>query len=249
MKMGKVGREVILITVLSSFFITAGYGQAALLVLILGDKVATEKFHLSIDGALNLSSLQNPGLGKNSLGVNFGLGTHLKLNDKWNLQTEFKPLSQKGAKSINPVVSIPAEIQADNTRLKLNYIDVPLMIQYKITPKLSIAAGPQISFLTSASQNTEGTLNGSGVSIQRDIKSHFNKIDFSIPAELRYSLTLARKKTSTKVDVDAFVRYSYGLTEIFIDPSMGSARISNFQFGFSLPFIKSAEELAKSKKN
>ena len=34
--------------------------QAALIVLLVGDKVATEKFHLSVDAGLNIASL--PGL-------------------------------------------------------------------------------------------------------------------------------------------------------------------------------------------
>lgn len=83
MKTGKSGKRVILISILSSFIMTVSYGQAALLVLILGDKVATEKFHLSIDGALNISSLPDFNPGETIIGVNFGLGTHIMLNEEW----------------------------------------------------------------------------------------------------------------------------------------------------------------------
>jgi hypothetical protein len=238
--------RVLLITLIVSFTMATSYGQAALLVLILGDKVATEKFHLSIDGALNLSSLQNPGLGKNIPGVNFGLGTHLKIGEKWFLQVDLKPLSQKGAKSVNAIVTIPADIAPSSTNLKLNYIDVPVLIQHKLGSKLFIAAGPQISILTSASQNSEGASSGSNISTKQDTKSLFNNIDYSITAEFRYSLSIKRK--GTKVDLDAFARYSYGLSEIFKDSAVGSANTSNFQFGLSFPFIKSSEELAKSGK-
>jgi hypothetical protein len=242
----KVAKRAALTIILSSLLVTMSYGQAALLVLILGDKVATEKFHLSIDGALNLSSLQNPGLGKNSLGVNFGLGTHLKLGEKLFLEIDFKPLSQKGARSVIPIVTIPPDIETSNTNLKLNYIDIPIFLQYKLGSKLFIAAGPQISYLTSASQNSEGVSSDINIFSKQDIKSLFNKFDYSIAAELRYSLSINRK--GTKVDVDVFARYSYGLSEIFKDTAVGSAKISNFQFGLSFPFIKSPEELAESKK-
>ena len=232
---------------LVSFTTVVSYGQAALLVLILGDKVATEKFHLSIDGALSLSSLENPGFGKISPGVNFGLGTHLKLGKRLFLETDFKPLSQKGARSVNPIVSIPSDIETGNVNLRLNYIDVPVLLQYKIGSELFIAAGPQISFLTSASQNTQGVHSGSDIFAKQDAMSLFNDIDFSIATELRYSLSI--KRQGTRVDVDAFVRYSYGLTEIFKDSDVGSARTSNFQVGLSFPFIKSPEELADNRKN
>ena len=52
MKIKKSGQRLILVSLLSSFTMAISYGQAALIVLILGDKVATEQFHLSIDGAL-----------------------------------------------------------------------------------------------------------------------------------------------------------------------------------------------------
>jgi hypothetical protein len=247
MKIKRLVQRILLITVFSAITMVLSYGQAALLVLILGDKVATEKFHLSIDGALNLASFQNPEQGKYNLGVNFGLGTHLKLSERWFLQTDFKPLSQKGVSSVNPIVTIPPEIEAEKTGINLNYIDVPVMIQYKIGTKLFISAGPQISFLTSASQYTEGTLDGNIVSIKRDTQSQFEKIDISFPLELRYSLSLSRKKASTQVDVDTFVRYSFGFMDVYKDPAVGSAHIATFQFGLSFPFIKSAEELEKGK--
>jgi Outer membrane protein beta-barrel domain len=246
MKIRKNLQKILILVILSGFTMTVSYGQAALIILILGDKVATEKFHLSMDGALNLTSFQNPGQGKSNLGINFGLGTHLKLGEKWNLQVEFKPLSQKGARSVNQIVLIPSEIEEGNTRLKLNYIDVPVMIQYNIVKKLSVAAGPQISFLTKVSQVTDGTISGGNVSIKQDTKSLYNNIDFSLPVELRYFISLHRK--NTKVDVDIFVRYSYGFKEIYKDPAVGSAHISAFQFGLSFPFIKTAEELAATKK-
>jgi len=92
MKNRKKGLRFLLICLLGIFTVTVSYGQAGLLVLILGDKVATENLFLSIDGALNISSL--PGLDENKLivGVNYGLGVHIRINDKWTLKPEFKPL-------------------------------------------------------------------------------------------------------------------------------------------------------------
>ncbi len=94
---------------LTVFIMTTGYGQASIIVLLLGDKVASEELYLSIDGALNISSL--PGLEKYStaVGVNYGLGVHIKLGEKWHLKPEFKPLSRKGAKKIDPITSISSD--------------------------------------------------------------------------------------------------------------------------------------------
>jgi hypothetical protein len=248
MKLKKGVQRVLMLTLISSFTMSVSYGQAALLVLILGDKVATEKFHLSIDGALNISSLPDFDPGKTIIGVNFGLGTHIKLGEKWHLKPEFKPLSQKGAKLINPLTSIPGEIENGETKIKLNYIDVPVLLQYSITPELFVSAGPQISFLTAASQITVGTLTDREVFINIDTKTMFNKTDVSFTSEIGYSLSIKTKKSTTKADVNVFLRYNYGFSEVFKDPSAGSSKNSTFQVGLSLPFIKSPEELAKSGK-
>jgi hypothetical protein len=228
---------------------SVSYGQAGVLVLILGDKVATENFYLSIDGALNVSTL--PGLDeyKTIVGVNYGLGVHIRLNDKWFLKPEFKPLSRKGATKINPITSVSGDFTIDETKIKMNYIDFPILVQYNITPKLYVSAGPEISFVTDANQFVYGSqTDGLETTVKINTKSFFNKTNFSFPVEAGYCFTLSTKKTSTKIRVNVFARYEYGFMEIFKDPEVGSANISLFQFGLSLPFIKKAGESTETKK-
>jgi hypothetical protein len=247
MKNNHIRRTLIIVSFLG-LPLAATYGQAALIVLILGDKVATEQFHLSIDGALNLSTF--PGLeeGKMGTGVNFGLGTHIKLGEKWHLKPEFKPLSRKKSTSVVPLISVPGEITADESKFTLNYIDVPVFLQYNITPQLYLSAGPQVSFLTGANQYSIGKMEDEREStLKIDVESFFNTVDFSFPVEVGYTVKLANKKTTSVMDINIFARYEYGFLEIMKDPSTGSSKISLFQVGLSLPFIKTAEELAKSK--
>lgn len=249
MKSKRITQRILLIALISSVSLSVCYSQAAILVLIFGDKVASEKFHLSLDGALNISSITSLEKGKTNIGINFGLGTHIKLSDKLYLKPEFKPLSQKGAKKVNIIASIPEDITPDETKLKLNYIEVPILLQYYISSKLYISTGPQISFLTTASQFTTGTLNGgSDITFDLDTKSLFNNIDFSFPLELGYSVSFSTKKSTSKVDLNLFARYSYGFIDIFSNPVVVSSHNSTFQIGASFPFIKTPEEIAKSKK-
>ena len=152
MKNRKKGLRFLLICLLGIFTVPVSNGQAGLLVLILGDKVATENLYLSIDGALNISTL--PGLDeyKLSLGVNYGLGVHIKINDKWYLRPEFKPLSRKGATKVEPITSVSGDFTVDETKIKMNYMDFPVFLQYNVTPNLFVSAGPQISFVTDVKQ-------------------------------------------------------------------------------------------------
>jgi len=249
MKIKSFRQKLLLVSLLSSFTMAISYGQAALIVLILGDKVATEEFHLSIDGALNLSTY--PGLEGSKLGagVNFGLGTHIKLGEKWHLKPEFKPLSRKKATSINEITPVPGELEISGSKMTLNYIDVPVFLQYNATPQLYFSAGPQVSFLTGASQFSTGKLeDGKESTIKIDSKSFFNTVNLSFPVEAGYTVKLATKRSTSKMDVNIFARYEYDFLEIFKDPQAGSSRISLFQIGLSLPFIKSPEELAKAGK-
>ena len=249
MKSTKSLHKFLLSCILGIFTMSVSYGQAGILVLILGDKVATENFYLSIDGALNVSTL--PGLDeyKTIVGVNYGLGVHIRLNDKWFLKPEFKPLSRKGATKINPITSVSGDFTIDETKIKMNYIDFPILVQYNITPKLYVSAGPEISFVTDANQFVYGTqTDGLETTVKINTKSFFNKTNFSFPVEAGYCFTLSTKKTSTKIRVNVFARYEYGFMEIFKDPEVGSANISLFQFGLSLPFIKKAGESAEINK-
>ena len=244
----KPGRFLILILLLN-LITQISSGQAALLVLILGDRVATENFYLSIDGGINLASFPGIDGSKLGAGVDFGLGTHIKLGEKWYLKPEFKPLAHKKANSVDPISAIPPDLSVDKTRLTLNYIDVPVFLQYYISPKVFISAGPQVSFLTSVSQISTGKLeDGRESTIKIETQSLFNTVNFSFPVEMGFTYKLVNKKSLSTRDIQIFLRYEYDFLEIFKDPETGSTLLSMFQLGLSLPFIKSPEELAKSKK-
>ena len=233
------GKRLLFICLLGIFTLPASYGQAGLLVLIFGDKVASENFYLSIDGALNVSTL--PGLDeyKINLGVNYGLGVHIRLSDRFYLKPEFKPLSRKGATKVNPITSVPGDFVVDETKIKMNYIDFPVLLQYNISPKLFVSAGPQISFVTDVKQFMYGSkTDGLETTVKINTTSYFNKTNFSFPVEAGYTVTLANKKSTTKININIFARYEYSFIEIFKDPAVGSSNISLFQFGLSLPFIK-----------
>ena len=236
-------RRYLLVFLMAIFSGTLSFGQAAILVLIFGDKLASENLYLSIDGAMNVSTL--PGLDeyKTSIGVNYGLGVHIRLNDKWFLKPEFKPLSRKGARKTNPITPVSGDFIIEETKIKLNYMDFPVFIEYNISPKMYVSAGPQISFVTDVKQYMKGTKedNGMETSVKVNTTSFFNKTNFSFPVEAGYKLTLGNEKSTTKIHVNVFARYEYSFIEIFKDPAVGSSKVSLFQFGLSLPFIKEAD--------
>lgn len=236
----KTGLLIFLILTLNSFV----KGQAALIILLLGDKVATEEFHLSMDAGMNVSTFPGLNESERGFGINFGLGTHIKLGENWHLKPEFKPLSRKIADDVNTLTTVPEELTGEKNRITLNYIDVPVLLQYNITPRFFVSAGPQVSFLTKAHQITTGSLaDGSDSGIKIDIKPQFNSVNFSFPVEVGYLVKLATKRSTTTMDINLFARYEYDFKDVFKDNTVNSSKISLFQIGASVPFVKSDEEL------
>ena len=209
--------------------------QAALIVLLVGDKVATEKFHLSVDAGLNITSLPGLKQQQSAHGLYFGLGTFIKLNEKWALTPEFKPLSPRGANQVAPLRDYSPTVSSASYSFELNYIDVPVLVQYKLSEKIFASAGPQISFLTSATQVAAGNIPaGTTVDIKEKMKSNFSSTYFSFPIEAGYHVSDARKGKG----MDVKIRYAIGLSNMIAATNYGSSNGSTFQVFLSFPFIK-----------
>lgn len=240
--MSKTASLPCLLLLLSLFFCRQADAQAMWLVLIFGDKAASEQFHFSIDAGLNVSNLSGYEDGRTKLGVNYGVGAHLKLSDRWSLVTEFKPFSTKGVRDIENPIDLPEEAVDSEVKSKaiLNYLEVPVMARYWLNDVLYFSTGPQISFLLSARQRTSIVLpGGTSVDVKQDLRDLFRGIDFIIPLEAGYKFILNEEKNK---QLDLRLRYNFGLSEVFEADTGLSARTSTFQLILTLPFLKTEGE-------
>lgn len=239
------------VLLLMAFFMLGGAmfnhckGQAAILVALFGDKIATEKFHTSIDCGLTMSTMPGIDGTKWRPGIYFGLGTFVKLSDTWALLPEFKPLSRQGARNIKPFFppSSYEGMTVESADLQMNYIDVPILLQHKLK-KVTLAAGPQISFLTRANQITQGknTETGTTVKILESCFKYTNPIMFAFPVEVGLRLP----QVIPDKDIDLKIRYSIGLTNVLDSPAdYGTSRASTFEIFLSLPFVKKEPKAPK----
>jgi hypothetical protein len=234
----KYARVFLVATVITLFTSSYCNAQAALLVLLFGEKLATEEFHLSIDLGMSVSTLPGLDQGKALTGLNFGMGTFIKLNDKWSLTPEFKPLSRGGANGVKPLVT-DISIQNPESKFIFNYIDVPVLLQYHLNEQFAVAAGPQISFLTSGKQETSGTLfSGENILITNDISPYMKSTNLSFPVQLAYSLTSVRGGKGVNIKV----RYNFSAQEVFTNPQLASSNNSRWQFFLSFPYTLKDKE-------
>ncbi len=106
-----------------------------------------------------------------------------------------------------------------NTNMKVNavYVDVPLLLEYKIVPRIWIQAGPQFSSMLSA-KNTNDV----------DVKSAFNTSDVSAVIGIEAALPL-------KLTVGA--RYIYGFSDLNGGTVGGELKSRSLQFSIGYRFM------------
>ena len=238
-------KTVILFIIFSfCFSMSKVKGQAALLVLIFGDKAASEKFNFSIVSGLNVSNLSGFGKTDALIGLNFGLGINMKLSDKFYLKPEFRPLSPKGFQRTNSLNTgnpgFDGQFKNVNNKVLLNYIDVPILLAYQAAPKWQIAFGPQFSFLTKAKDHYYGD----GQDYERDIKTSLTKTDFGLTTAITYMMSNKRNGKGINLQL----RYYAGLSDVY--KNMGANKNNVFSFNIEFPFISddiAAKRLKDSK--
>lgn len=145
-----------------------------------------QEITFGVKGGLNvytLDSNNNSDLGS-KIGVNFGVLGHTHLNELFALQPEII-YSQKGAKS-------------GDTSLKLDYINVPVLVQYMFDNGFRMQAGPQLGFM----MNAEAINNNSTVNLEENYKS----------VDLGLSIGGSYLSSTSGFGIDA--RYNHGLSDI-----------------------------------
>ena len=178
----------------------------ALTTIMLSGTLNAQHVNIGIKGGLNLYNIDNDKGSSNDpiVGYHLGLIGHTHLATRWALQPEIM-LSTQGAQY---------KIAGIETKLKLSYINIPLMIQYMFDNGFRIQAGPQLGFLAAAKSNVKNT--------DTDIKDNMEPIDFSLGAGIGYV------NPSSGLGVD--LRYNRGFTNINKNSSTTSTN-GGIQFG------------------
>ncbi len=169
-------------------------------------------------------------------GFHIGAVAEMMINDKFAVQGELL-YSTQGFKTESTDSGIGwSEKEESNT--KLNYLAIPIMAKYYVTDKISLLAGPQISFLTGAEIENTYTIvdvdpnDPFDYSIQSrsenlDIKEFTNSIDFGLNFGAEYKM---------ENGLNFSLRYNLGLSNI-IDVSGLPDEINNRVLQFSVGYF------------
>ena len=148
------------------------------------------RVNIGIKGGVNVYNVHNDNNTEYDprIGFNFGLLGHIHLNTNFAIQPEIV-YSAQGAKQT---------VDNGTNNLNLDYINVPVLLQYMFDNGLRLQAGPQVGFLVSAKSKTGNN--------SIDVKNDMNPIDFALSFGTSYVFP------STGFGIDA--RYNLGLNNI-----------------------------------
>jgi len=178
-------------------------------VILIAYVAASQQTHFGIKAGVNFSSVAvNDGADyEGKTGVHLGGLAHIHINPHFALQPELVFSMQGG------------QDDAENTKLKLNYVNIPLLAQYMTADGFRLQTGPQLGILTSAKQKFGD--------VEVDAGDDVSTVDFSWAFGAGYLF-------HSGFGIDA--RYNLGISNISDNESF-EARNRVFQLGLFYQFM------------
>lgn len=170
--------------------------------------------HFGLKGGLNFSTLNlesNTDL-KSKVGFHIGGLAHLHISKHFAIQPELV-YSGQGAK-----------FEANDSKLNLNYINLPILAQYMTGSGFRLETGPQVGALVSAKVKNDGN--------ETSVKDEYKKVDFSWAFGAGFV-------TNSGLGIDA--RYNLGISNI----NDGTSKIRNSVFQVGLFYQFSVTDASK----
>ncbi|TFG74481.1 MAG: PorT family protein [Flavobacteriales bacterium] len=221
-------------------FVQHTNAQAALFALIFGDKVASENFNVGLEIGVPLSTISNAEGTSSKTGITFGIAGNIKVNDNWSVHPTAYFLSKRGGKFdelslISNDLELNAKFQNAPTELTLNYIDVPVFLNYRFTDSpFKIGIAPQISFRTGSQaifSNAQGDFDAS-------VKEVTKSTDIGMILQVGY--VFYSKKFDK--EIHAQLRYFQGFNDIYDESFItGTNKSSYIGLALSFPFVAKTE--------
>lgn len=182
--------------------------KKVILLFVFASSLIVSQAQVSFGGkvGLNLSSFSGDDADnvKSKLGFNIGAFAQVPIAESFAFKPELV-FSTQGAKS---------DEAGDDTKLNLNYLNVPLLGKYATSSGFFAETGPQIGFLLSAKAKSSD--------VDVDVKDEFKGTDFAWAFGIGYEMP--------ESGFGLNLRYNLGLSNV-PDASDASFKNSVFQLG------------------
>jgi len=189
-----------------------------LISLVFGDKLNSNKIEFGLDGGISVSELEGLPVSKPRTAFNLGFYFDIKLRDtSWMVHTGVMVKSSFGARGL-PVYALndpnlDAAFANGSVTRKLGYFNVPVLMKYRFTRRLSVEAGPMISLINKGVDEFVASVADDDDLIHTvKIRKQYHPLDFGLIGGVCYRLMKGN-------GLNLGIRYYFGLTDIEIEDS------------------------------
>jgi hypothetical protein len=194
-------KSIFLSAILASFFFSFANAQG---------------FGIGVKVGTNINKIQGQSFKDEfTYGYSAGAYADIKLGSKWSIQPEvlFNQVSADTSDKFSDLVDFNA---GKVSKIKLNYLSIPLLLNYNISKGISLQAGPQYGILMSQDKN-----------LLEDGKEAFKKGDFSMLGGLQIKFSSIR----------LYGRYAIGLNNISDVTNNDKWKNQSIQLGIGLTLL------------
>jgi hypothetical protein len=191
----------------------------ALLIILFGDKLSTEKFQLGINADLTFSSLTGVSEASTRMSWAFGAYGEVKLGSHWRLQPELTVTTPAGASKLTPGTAgnpfqptgdppIDDAIASGTVTRSANYLTLPLILKYVAGP-VGFGVGGQLGYLTGADDELISDVDQGALRLKQSVKDTLNNWDAGLVASLDFAFKPQAQMRSLRVNA----KFYYGLLD------------------------------------
>lgn len=232
------------ITLLGLVFSSTLHSQV-LISLLFGEKLNSESLKFGLDGGVNFSGLTQTDGSKFRHDFNLGLyfDFRLKPNKNWFLHTGALLKSDMGARNVDVYPlddpGLDSMFAGGYVKRQLKYINIPVLVRYRLKHHLFFEIGPMIGIMTRATDVFYNTvIKDEDLSYKNKVTDRYKWFDAGVEAGIGYQLI---KGTG----VSFGVRYYQGLLNVRKD---GPGQVWNQSFYLFVSIPVGAGEKAHAKK-
>lgn len=206
----------------------------ALIMLLFGDKIASETFIGGINAGLSMTTFNHVPEASFRISWSFGAFMEWDLGGGWIYSPEMTFKTPAGSNGMTGLWSERQDIVDSLSNPKesahLSYVTIPLLVKYEINA-FRLFAGPKVGYVVAATDNITGTgPNGARVDSEKLSFSRINRWDVGIDVGLEYLLNPDLGLRSMRLNL----RYYQGFLDVYHDDGITTTN-HGFYFNLGIP--------------
>ncbi len=189
---------------------------SSVLALFFFSFATAQGFGVGIKVGTNINKLQGQSFKDQfTYGYSAGVYADIKTGKKWSIQPEvlFNQVSTDTSDKFSTIYKINAD---KISKIKLNYLSIPILLNYNLSKGIALQAGPQFGILMSQSKD-----------LLQEGKDAFKTGDFSMLGGLQIKFSSIR----------LYGRYAIGLNNINDIDNRDSWKNQSIQLGIGFTFL------------